>query len=490
MLLDAHKGCAVYELFVACIQTDNRMNDILQAKVRQLEKQLERFSSIAQQQQSVLHEVFVLLDRGCQGGSAPLSSADIQHMKRRVHAALESATVHSGNSIRWSPEQAKAVEEQLASFAIPTVGGLAPRQVDSTATNIANRTLTSVRSLLAVWLEHMAKKVDRIMEEPQEKFQCFQDFPSEDTLTAFMDAFAASSKEVKALVGSAHKECCDSGGSTVPTPHVLTGNPFARAAAEESRLVRLFEDTVRDELQSSDAMRVDDTYGEQPWIHGDASDLSENTQVFTSAVMKSTEPPSHDATQPPQRNLVGNAVDGPTNRQDVRVPIRKPPPPLHSTVQSLPAQLQHDVTRSAGYRKPDTNASPSEAVASTPRSSAGIMRRSNDSSQVWNAMGAESPRLGSRPVPSSASASALPTSERLAALNATLQQLEFQLSGVAMHGRNSGSEAKFYGLSKKLQKVRAEIVREQRELTELRTAERERESLRQVKEEHRRIFKR
>ncbi|CUG05753.1 Hypothetical protein, putative [Bodo saltans] len=80
--------------------------------------------------------------------------------------------------------------------------------------------------------------------------------------------------------------------------------------------------------------------------------------------------------------------------------------------------------------------------------------------------------------------------DRLGALNATLQQLEFQLSGVAMHGRNSGSEAKFYALSKKLQKVRAEIVREQREVSELRTAERERDSLRQAKEEHRKFFHR
>lgn len=80
--------------------------------------------------------------------------------------------------------------------------------------------------------------------------------------------------------------------------------------------------------------------------------------------------------------------------------------------------------------------------------------------------------------------------DRLGALNATLQQLEFQLSGVAMHGRNSGSEAKFYALSKKLQKVRAEIVREQREVSELRAAERERDSLRQAKEEHRKFFHR
>jgi hypothetical protein len=460
------------------------MNDILQAKVRHLEKQLDQFSNIAQHQQSVLHEVFQIFDRtGPNGKPLPLTPSDVDRVKRRVQAAIESAGNSGGSGdTRWSLSRAAEVEERLASY-VPTAAGgttrpLGGRYSAESGSNIASRTLQTVRSLLAVWLEHMTKKVDRLLEEPQEKFHCFQDFPAEDTLTSFMEAYEASSTHLRQLIAAAHSECNVDSRAHSARPPVVTGNPFAFGATEEQRILQLLRQTVDDELSLHD--------------DGDASSSADDegppqNRVRTVELGVTMAP----ARSTPNSEHLSTALPGPLRRDEPAVvdERKKPPPPL-------PRPLSSEMRPPSPSTRSVVSTTPSRAAAG---STSNIPpRRSNDSSQVWGTMGTDhtprafvsTPRGSGMGLLGIHTAGTAQPTDRLGALNATLQQLEFQLSGVAMHGRNSGSEAKFYALSKKLQKVRAEIVREQREVGELRTAERERETLRQAKEEHRRYFHR
>ena len=101
--------------------------------------------------------------------------------------------------------------------------------------------------------------------------------------------------------------------------------------------------------------------------------------------------------------------------------------------------------------------------------------------------GGDAPNV-STSTPSSAGGGEPPT--RLEQLRSALHQLEMQLAGVALSGRDTGSEAKYYALTKKLQRVRAEVLKEEREAGEVRRAQEEALANRAAKEEHRRMFRR
>ena len=81
-------------------------------------------------------------------------------------------------------------------------------------------------------------------------------------------------------------------------------------------------------------------------------------------------------------------------------------------------------------------------------------------------------------------------SERLAELRKAIRHLELQLSCVASSGRDTGSEAKYYALARKLQKLRSDVVKEQRECDEIQKIEQEKLQQKHEKEEHRRTFRR
>ncbi len=74
-------------------------------------------------------------------------------------------------------------------------------------------------------------------------------------------------------------------------------------------------------------------------------------------------------------------------------------------------------------------------------------------------------------------------------LKRALQALEMQISSVAATG-GTGSEAKCYALNRKLQKVRAEIIKEQREEEELHRVRVEVDAQRQLRDDDRRVFRR
>lgn len=80
--------------------------------------------------------------------------------------------------------------------------------------------------------------------------------------------------------------------------------------------------------------------------------------------------------------------------------------------------------------------------------------------------------------------------DRLRELKRHLQHLELQLGAVAINGRDSGSEGKYYALTKKLQRLRADVLKEQRESEELQQVRVEVEQQRMFREENRRLFRR
>jgi hypothetical protein len=80
--------------------------------------------------------------------------------------------------------------------------------------------------------------------------------------------------------------------------------------------------------------------------------------------------------------------------------------------------------------------------------------------------------------------------DRLSQLKAAAEHIEMQLGSVALAGRDTGSEARYYGLAKRLQRVRAELLKEQRIADEIQRTLEEKASEKQKKEEHRRMFRR
>jgi hypothetical protein len=109
-----------------------------------------------------------------------------------------------------------------------------------------------------------------------------------------------------------------------------------------------------------------------------------------------------------------------------------------------------------GTQEPQVRNTPSMPAprATTPSR---FYRASNDSDQVRSALLSE--------VPQETSCRSSSSSARVAAMRRTLTQLEMQLGTVS--GRDSGSESKYYALSRKIQKVRSELVVAQREEVEL-----------------------
>ena len=99
------------------------------------------------------------------------------------------------------------------------------------------------------------------------------------------------------------------------------------------------------------------------------------------------------------------------------------------------------------------------------------------------------PRRPASEPPSGAASSA--AGGRVGELKATLHALELQLGSLAGAGRgDTGSEARYYALSKKLQKVRADLLREQRDANELESVQREVAAVRRQRVEDRRTFRR
>jgi len=69
------------------------------------------------------------------------------------------------------------------------------------------------------------------------------------------------------------------------------------------------------------------------------------------------------------------------------------------------------------------------------------------------------------------------------------QQLEMQLYSQTGPGtKNTGSEAKYYALNKKLQKIRSEILKEQRSEAEVNRVENEIAQQKKAREADRRMF--
>lgn len=470
------------------------MNEILHAKVLQLEKQLTMYTEVVQQQQQALHDVFHVLDTAARGGQT-LSARDVASLQQRVGSALRAAAA-SGSSDDaqhraerssrggWSPEKAQRVHDALQEFqshCTDSSTGVSAVALDEMSKGVARRILETVRRLMCIWLEHMQKKVERLLEEPREKFQLFHNSPGEDTLTGFMDSFVDSSDQIVALLEAASAECASTTDGKAPQRKTaLTGNPFA-VSVDEDRLVALFAGTIGDAFKG--CVHHGSAEGS---AHPDKSEVHRDSNGGT----READPPSLLRTQLPAREAPLTPpppkAQPSQQQQDVGSRRSKPPPPLPLSSDGRVAQSRSgDVARQLPP-PPPSSGTPSGCV--TPRAS----RQANDSSQIWSAMGLNcDARLPSRRNDNADPASRVSgESEKLRQLNDVLRQLEFQLAGVALSGRNTGSEAKYYALTKKLQKVRAEVVKEQREQDELRAAEAEKMRLWEMKEEHRRMFRR
>ncbi len=127
---------------------------------------------------------------------------------------------------------------------------------------------------------------------------------------------------------------------------------------------------------------------------------------------------------------------------------------------------------------------PSAHSARQPPTPGRHSRSVQDSSQMWAMLRQCEPKAEAPQAP----AVALQSLEgpRLSQLQAVLVQLEAQMSGCG--GRDTGSEAKYYALSKKIQKVRAEILKAQREEEELVGVQKEKARILEEKALHSKRF--
>ena len=480
------------------------MEKILHSQVVQLERQLDQYVTMVNIQNRLLADVHRLLE----APPSQHSLSDYAALRTRVGDFLKKQSVadesasddadddrgasrfrvasnppDGGQTARhhlndkWQDVEAAAASSRTSLHqsqkAHAAGGATSPPSaiVESVSLDVSRRLQTAVVRLLSIWFTHLSDKVSFLLDDPQAKFDAFHQQPTEDSLAAFMDSFQQSSEGVKNIlrpVGNTGAAATTGTGRVQLGPQ---GNPFE----VDDRLVNLFAATIRDgyaavasELSAPAQLQgARETAAPTPQLSGgklqpEAADPRPAHRVAanSSHEAKSRPPPQILATRLPPSAVHHRVVD------EVDEDRLAPPTPQPASRQSRSSSL---------------------GCGATPRCSS----RQNDSSQVRLAMfGDAAATPSSRRGGGGAGEIPIFESERLAELRKAIRHLELQLSCVASSGRDTGSEAKYYALARKLQKLRSDVVKEQRECDEIQKIEQEKLQQKHEKEEHRRTFRR
>ena len=378
------------------------MEGVIVDRVSQLEKQVVFYRSLVTQHNQLLREVHSLLDAS---GSSRV--ATLQKQIRSLQAQQESAL--GGADMMSTSAGGSPLKEE---------------QVEAAASEAASKIQVATVKLLNLWHEHTAAKIDRLLKAPFVAFDEFNENPTNEGLSEFLDSFKDSVSSINELMN-------DRRSDTGPA-----GNPFEI----DDRLVKLFKTTIRDSFLATPVEPQDPRWQTQE------------------AKQKLAPPkPATFSELPPRSDPVNS-------RREHTVRSLVPP------IEPLRAE-----------RLNSGASTPVSERAATPSSRRSA--RGQDSSQMRAMLGGDTVDRPTSSVPFEQ----LP---RLAQLKLTLQQLELQLNAVATAGRDSGSEAKYYALAKKLQRVRAEVVKEQREQEEIEKAKMEVQMQRAERQTHREAFRR
>lgn len=410
----------------------------------------------------------------------------------------------AGSQQRWQDivEGAARSSNQALPAASPSL--LTPASTDelirTVSTDVGERLQTAVVRLLSIWFAHLSAKVSALLDEPASRFDTFHNAPTEDSLALFMDSFQQAAREIREVLTPAPPPA----SATTPHHHVSqasnnklqqlgpAGNPFEI----DGRLVQLFTATIGDGYKHIAAqVEAAVVQQQQAAASNAAAGRSDEMLVFPGQQQ-----------QPSQQQ--GSFQQQPRGRQ---------PPPLILSAgaggrlvgvnqqQQLPTVAAAETPQQQRLSTPQSRSS-SAAGAATPR----VASRQNDSSQIRMAMFGGGLGGGNMPLQNqqqhhspqqqlhrcaAASGSASPPasaydSELLVELRSGVNRIEMQLASVAAVGRDSGSESKYYALAKRLQKLRADLAKEQRACDEVRQVEDAKRVQRHEKEDHRKTFRR
>jgi hypothetical protein len=479
------------------------MEKILHSQVLQLERQLEQYVAIVNIQNCVLGDVYHLLEAPPSQVSLAKYTAlrarvgDLLKKQKRSDAEDEeqmktkdkdSPDIMAGAgtdrpssvSSRWQ-DVAMGARDVKEPHGRPTDASQdVDHLISGVSKDVAARLQTAVVRLLSIWFTHLSEKVSVLLEDPAKKFENFHNSPTEDSLAEFMDSFQASAKEIRdVLRPAAPSNAAHTGPGVLLGP---AGNPFEI----DGRLENLFMATIRDGYAHI-AKQVLSSQQTAQQVAQEASSQAMST---------------NDSRQPelshPNRQVRPDHL-GPSSAlaSGNLLPVASTPP--------ISERKQPPAYPTAPTPTPQSRSS--SQLAATPRAGS----RQNDSSQIRLAMfggiaddrpsqlahhrlgpssvtASSAGRLAAQQQPKSISISY--DTERLAELRSAVHRIEMQLSSVASLGRDSGSEAKYYALAKRLQRLRADLVKEQRECDEVRRVEEAKTAQREENEEHRRLFRR
>lgn len=391
---------------------------------------------------------------------------------------------------------------------------IAASTVAATAKEAATRIQGLTVKLLNMWYDHIAAKLGIMLRQPLDLFEEFHNAPTEDSLSNFMNGFRTVIEEVDEMLPSGDRAKSSAAQREALGPK---GNPFE----SDERLLQLYARAIQDSITD---MLSDAEVG-TPAVSAPAAPPARKqptappSSVEAAGVIPASvkAPPPAKAAPPaavPQRSPAGvrtasaprpfveeprgrigtgqhTGMDTPVYSAFAERATEHPQqvshvPPLHPGRLSLKSEVTtkpNQVTplHSDRLSRPPTPSS-NDAVA-TP----GRARSAQDSSQVqsmlsWDphARSSAAAAVGRAPV----------VQTRIQQLQQQLHMLESQLTTGGSGRMDSGSEAKYYALSKKLQRIRAEILKEQREDAELSQVQREVAQQRATRQEDFRQFHR
>lgn len=392
--------------------------EFLSSKVVQLRRQVAFYEALTAEHQLVLKEVHDLLQQDERPKILEIQRRIASIVQKQVEALEQKRFCDDGDS--WDPkvdarEPPASTNNAQYAVNVPTVAATRGTHTPKPDSDAAAMKIQSVCvRLLNLWYHHVKEKAKSYIVESDRSLEDFHASPSSETLESFVSTYEKASSGISLMFDEEDPS----------TEQLLgpIGNPF--------RLDGRLKEIIRNIIAEG-----------------------------------ATPTPVGSTDRPDTRGPLPKALRAtPLRTDDLR-------PPSATHKEDNEHLWPPDVVPSSRLLPPQRLVPPSSNTA-TPRSLSTPGRHNTtaqDSTQMRGLLSAAPPPSIPRPT-------SKPTGpmSNLDALNNTLRSLEMQLSTVRT---GSGSEARYYALSKKLQRVRAEVLKEQRAQEEVTRIAEEREEV-------------
>lgn len=429
------------------------------ARAQLLEKEVAFYRQLVLQNNHVLIDVHILL--GGVGGEAlqgqvialrrritRLMDAQASALDKPKASAAAAATDDDDNLVDPfsfdSPERRDTLAYTPGDLNTGATEGALSDVIDKAAAVAGAKCTAATEQIHGKWLEQTAKRVDRLLAKPTAAFESFHEAPTEDALNAFLSAYRATCTALREEFDAAHAALFDAQQRKKVEGLFATvvGDAVAEHVAPKVQLVGAAAapwDAPKPQPQTPARAGVDASAAR---TRAAAGSTGQSVPPARAAVSQIQELPSAHATPRPRAESADRPQLAPASQARGGRVAAPQPKPLSLAALHPGTPASHHV---------------SAARPATPgRHSAALQ----DSSQMHSLLGGGRPGT-SASRPPTPGAGGEPT--RLEQLRAVEHQLELQLGNIAGRKNESGSEAKYYALSRKIAMVRSELLRLQRE---------------------------